>query len=71
VSYKKINNEKVNIKPVLKNKIDSIISKSSTIKLNKLNYKLSKIDLNNKKYAKYKDVLEYLKESINKKLKYD
>ncbi len=67
-SDKIVNKKTYNIKPVLKNKIDSLISKSSTTKLNKLNYQLSKIDLNNKKYAKYKDILEYLKESIDEKL---
>ena len=57
---------KINSK--LKNKIDSLVSKSSIVKLTKLNNTLSKIDLNSKKYSKYKDILEYLKESINEKL---
>jgi len=68
VSYKKTNNKEVNIKPELKSKIDSLVLKSSIVKLNKLNNTLSKIDLNSKKYSKYKDILEYLKESINEKL---
>lgn len=69
--YKRYLKEKLESNKKISNitdKIDSLISKSSTIKLNKLNYQLSKIDLNNKKYAKYKDILEYLKESIDEKL---
>ena len=45
-------------------KFDKIIPKLSIEKLNKIKLKLDKIDLDNKKYFKYRDILLYLRFKI-------
>lgn len=74
------NNNLDNEKEILKNKIinkdwkgiinsvDNLVKKNSNQKLKLVLNKINKLDLNSKKYLKYKDIFEYLELIINEKI---